>query len=217
MVFIKNKKKYIYYSKILLFILLKKFPKFLKKKKKILYFPAPKIATLKVKKPRFLYLSSYVKNFNYMKWIYLIFMSFVKKGKKTLNLKFYLNILIFLKKKYRTKLHLNNIFHLFFLQIFYSAVPSINYLTITKRKSATLIPFPNLNKKNQKKKMLALSLRWFRNSLQLRREKTIFLKIFSELLDIRLYRSSVIQNKKKFYKQFFVSKAYKKLVDFNWI
>jgi len=51
------------------------------------------LATLKYQKLAFL------KKFNYLKWVYLMFMALVKNGKKLTNLNFYLKIVFFLKKK----------------------------------------------------------------------------------------------------------------------
>jgi hypothetical protein len=53
-----------------------------------------------------------------------------------------------------------------------------------------------------------------RRSIKLRKEKSLFLRIYCELNDIRLNRGNSILAKKIFYLNFYNSKTYKRLLRF---
>lgn len=163
-----------------------------------------------LKKTSFAVFKYYYTFFKQDLWIATLFAAFNKNGKKKLAINYYLNIIIFLKKKYSKSS--TYIIPLYFSQVMAAVIPMFGYKPVKKRGKFYKYPYFAGKEKSlsRVKQCKALSIRWIKLAVKHRgrSELTLFLKIWSVLELTRMNRSGACILRKKFYRVFAVKKGH---------
>jgi len=116
-----------------------------------------------------------------------------------------------LRKKYKFK----NKANIYMFQIYKNIIPLVSCTPIIRKGSKIFLP--KLNKLNRKN-VNTISCLWLKKTINLRKEKTLFLKIVSELEGVRKGLSASIVLKNLYYINFFKNKFFIKFFKKrNWI
>jgi len=136
------------------------------------------------------------KLFNYKPYTRLFFNSFMRHGKKKKLTRYIRKIATLLKMKYKIKKKIIFFLAFYFKQIFFNMRPLIYFKYKHVRGFREELPWLPINTKRQIKKYRSLVVIWMRRSIKLRKEKSLFLRMYCELNDIRLNRGNSILAKK---------------------
>jgi len=158
-------------------------------------------------------------NFVFKKNIFFIkklFSMFIKNGLKVRVINFFLLFLNYIKSKFKL-FNKNMIINIYLYQLTSNILPVFSTIPFARRGEKIRLPWL-LNKKFKLKKLVSISSNWIKKSVLLRTEKTLFLKILSELESIRLGSSNSITLKREYYKNFYKNKYFiRYLKKKNWI
>ena len=155
-------------------------------------------------KKRFRFKRYFIFEKNYL-FFKKLFCMFTKNGLKFRVINMYIKFINIIKKKISRKVKKGVSIYVY--QVFKKALPILNSTFFFKR--GAKITIPKLNKNNFKK-LSTISSLWFKKSVYLRKEKTLFLKIYSEIESIRKNKASFLTFKKNYYLEFYKNKRFLK-------
>ncbi len=155
------------------------------------------------------YKISFKNNFFFLKKLFMILL---KKGNKNRVINLFILFINIIKLKIIKKKLKSFIVNFYIKTIIKNITPIINYSLFTKKGKSNILPKFKKLKKKSKQKMICMSLSWIKSSLKFRKEKTVFLKLLSELEDIRFKKGYSVDLKKEFYKNFISNKFFKRLI-----
>ena len=205
---LKFKKKSL--NKVKLKVLqVKKLKKNLKKKVRPISY-AEHLENICVNK-KLLYRSSLIKNnrfsyffkipalFNIKFFINKLFLKFNRGGNKSFSKKILFYFFTFLKKKYYINMNMYGWLKAYMIQVFLKLVPIFGYMFIKYKRDFLKVPKVFRYARRSSKNGVSISISWIKKSLLKRAEKTLFLKLISELESIRTNKSESIKFKKDYY------------------
>lgn len=145
-----------------------------------------------------------------------LFNSFIFKGRKSLIMNYFLRVLNIIKvrriKGSFFKPKQSKMIYVYIRQISNKILPLLLYTNIMRRGKKIVLPWLRKNKKLFLSRLVTLSVSWIKKSVYARKEKTLFLKIFSELESIRVSKGNSMLLKKAYYKNFYDNKHFIKFM-----
>ena len=196
-----------------------------------------KVQILKRKLSKKYYVSRYARQVyknkqffkNNMIFVKKLFMTFVKRGLKVKAINMFISFLNYVilktikkrwigsynlfKKTYKTIS-----FHVYIYQVKKKVFPIFNNLSLSRKGENMLLPWLLFSNKIKLKRLNKVCCNWVKKSVNLRKEKTLFLRILSEIESIRKNNSNSINLKKEYYNVFYKNKYFIKfLKKKNWI
>ena len=133
-----------------------------------------------------------------------LFSMFIKNGLKIRVINMFVKFVNILKIKKKAR----KLVSIYMYQVFKKIIPILEDTSFFKRGSKILVPKAD---KGNFKKLSTISSLWFKKSVYLRKEKTLFLKIISEIESIRNNNSHSLYFKKIHYLEFYKNKHFIKI------
>lgn len=164
---------------------------------------------------RFKAFKYYYLHFRQQQWLASLFSFFNKNGKKKIAINYYLNIIIFLKKKYNKS---STFFiPIFFNQILFYVTPLMGYKTVIKKRKRYRYPYVAFsdNSIQRFRQNKALSIIWIKRAIfhPDRSELTIFLKLWSVLQITRINKGFACRLRRKYH---FILCKKKTYIQLHW-
>ena len=151
--------------------------------------------------------------FKQQQWLAALFSVFNKNGRKKVAINYYLNIIIFLKKKFKKS---STFFvPLYFNQVMMNVMPWFGFRTVVKKRKRYRYPYVAFsdNSVQRFRQNKQLSIKWIKLAIfhPLRTELTIFLKLWSVLQITRTHRGWACFLRHKYQKSFLKKKGWLQL------
>jgi len=128
-----------------------------------------------------------------------LFSKFTKAGNKGFSKRILFSFLTFLKKKYFIDMNIHGWFKAYMIQVFLKLVPIFGHMFIKYRRDFLKVPKVSRYFHRSFSNGVSISIMWLKKSISKRPEKTLLLKLISELESIRINKSESIKMKKDYY------------------
>jgi len=128
-----------------------------------------------------------------------LFSKFTKAGNKGFSKRILFSFFTFLKKKYFISMNIYGWLKAYMIQIFLKLVPIFGYMFIKYRRDFLKVPKVFRYSHRSFNNGVSISIGWLKKGISKRPEKTLFLKLISELESIRTNKSESVKMKKDYY------------------